>query len=69
MTFTDVGLNVGDIISIPCDQYGRPVMAFDGSGTLQKFVVTGTDTPFVTRLVPASEPCPALRGVLYKAKP
>ncbi len=70
MNWTGSVLNVGDIISIPCDQYGRPVMAFDGSAGLQRFIVTATDMSTVMHLRPyllPTEPCALLRGMVYKA--
>ncbi len=64
-------LRVGDVITIPRDQYGRPVYAFDHETRLptthlQRFVVTGVDSPVVI-LRPAAEPRDDLKRAFYKS--
>ncbi len=69
------GLKAGDIITIPRDQYGRPVVAFDPvtmepTKQLQKFVITGDTTGTHISLRLYRDPSPwrhILRQAFYKS--
>lgn len=68
-------LEPGDIITIPRDQYGRPVRGMDPATrqpleTLQAFVVVSVDGP-LTKLQPIGQPVRAwqeLRSMVYLGK-
>lgn len=62
-------LRVGDIITIPRDQYGRPVRRFDPetrlpTTELQRFVVTEVGADVTLRV--ANDGWPSLRRAFYK---
>ena len=64
-------LSPGDIITIPSDQYGRPVYRFDPvtrkpTAELQQFRVLDVAAGSVT-LVHAIEPRPELRRAFYRS--